>query len=96
MLLIYHDSEDAARESARILRSLGTPARRILEECVEHQEITRTRVSAALQALDNAGFVFVRELEPVFSTKVTVRPSLAGEEALEMLDLLDGTDHVGN
>lgn len=90
MLLLAHDSEASAKASALQLRSLGGHARRLLEECVEHQGITRKKVSTAATQLSDAGFVFIKEGLDHWSPECTITPSLAGEEALEMLEQLEG------
>ena len=48
--------------------------------------ITRTAVSLAALALEDAGFVFVRDKSDLFESKFDISPSLAGEEALEALE----------
>lgn len=76
-------------ELAAQLRSLGGAARRILEECVEHQEITRTKASKSAERLYDAGFLFIRETNLGFGSEVVLRPSLLGEEALEAIEKLE-------
>jgi hypothetical protein len=84
-MLLFHESEDEARAAAIVLRGLGGHARRLLEECVEQQELTRKKASAAARSLENAGFVFVRETSDLYDPSFIITPSLAGEEALEAL-----------
>lgn len=88
MVLIAHESEEAANHSAALLRSLGTPARKLLAECVEHQGVERTKLSKAANDLEDSGFVFVREIGGFYATGYSIKPSLFGEEALEALEVL--------
>lgn len=90
MILLAYESENDARTAAHELRGLGTRARKLLEECVEHQEVTRTKVSQAATQLSDAGFLFVSDIGDVWKEEFRLRPSLAGEEALEMLEMLEG------
>ncbi len=83
----FHEEIPEADLAAE-LRSLGGHARRLLAECVEHQEVTRTRSSKTAEQLYDAGFLFIREVTPVFGSEVILRPSLLGEEALEALEKL--------
>lgn len=89
MILLAHETEADVRSSAGILRDLGGRARRLLEECVEHQGVTRKSLSQAAQQLDEAGFVFVRETGYVGESSFAITPSLAGEEALEVLEVME-------
>lgn len=82
MLLLGHESIEAVRASALELKEMGPAARRLLSECVEHQGCSRTAISKSAQALEDAGFVFIREIGFLSLEKVQIRPSLAGEEAL--------------
>ena len=65
MLLLGHESIEAVRASALELKEMGPAARRLLSECVEHQGCSRTAISKSAQALEDAGFVFIREI-PAF------------------------------
>lgn len=85
-MLLAHESEEDARASAELLRGLGAHARRLLEECVAEQQLTRKQVSTAARLLENAGFIFVRDEGDIFEPKFVLTPSLAGEEALEALE----------
>jgi DNA-binding IclR family transcriptional regulator len=86
MLLIAHESLEAAQESASILRALGGAARRLLAECVEHTGVKRKTLSAAAHDLEAAGFLFVRDQSTIWSSEFDLVPTLAGEEALEVLE----------
>lgn len=85
-MLLGHETEDDVHASALLLRGLGGHARRLLEECVAEQQLTRKAVSAAARALENAGFIFVRDEADIFEPKFVLTPSLTGEEALEALE----------
>lgn len=89
MFLLAHETEEAAIASAVQLQGLGGHARRLLEECVKDQSVTRQKVSKAATQLSNAGFVFIKESADVWSTECTITPALAGEEALEMLEQIE-------
>ena len=76
-----------AEQLANQLKSLGTSARKILAEAVEHQEIQRTKVSKSAEALYDAGFLFIRDDGVGFGQPAVLLPSLLGEEALELLEV---------
>jgi DNA-binding MarR family transcriptional regulator len=90
MYLLIHESMEHAKESAERLKGMGAAARKLLEQCVEHQGVTRQRVSASAQALEDAGFVRIQD-GPSYpmDRSVVILPSLAGEEALQMLELIE-------
>jgi len=88
-LLLAYETVDDAIAAARVLQGLGAPARKLLAECTEHQGVTRTKLSRAADQLSDAGFVFLTESLDLFKPEWSIRPSLAGEEALEMLEQLD-------
>jgi hypothetical protein len=92
MVLLSHDSEEDARAAARVLRGLGGHARRLMAQCVEEQQLTRKSVSAAARALEDAGFLFVRDEGDLYEEAYALTPSLAGEEALETLELMEKAD----
>lgn len=81
----FFESDAALQQAAQDLRALSTPARRLLAQCVEAQELTRKAVSEAARALEDAGFVYVREIGHVMDREYRITPSLWGEEALEAL-----------
>lgn len=91
MILLAHDSEEDARASAEQLRQLGGHAKKLLAECVKDQELERKSLSATARALNDAGFIFVRDLSSYFEGRFVISPSLAGEEALEMLEKLEAS-----
>lgn len=82
----WYESVEQRDQAVVDLRALGGVALKILSECVEAQGIRRSRVSKAISALEDAGFVRVRELDPIFSTDVEVLPTLWGEEALDVYE----------
>jgi hypothetical protein len=75
-----------ARESAAILVTLGAPARKLLAEAVEAQGVKRRQLSKAAKNLEAAGFLFVLDTGDVWESQFELKPTLAGEEALEVLD----------
>lgn len=87
MLLLAYETEDDAKAAAHKLRLLGGRARKLLEECVEHQEVSRAKVSQTATQLSDAGFLFINDIGDLWKAEFKLRPSLAGEEALEMLEL---------
>ena len=72
------------------LRGLGPAARRLLAQCVEHTGVARQKASKSAEALEDAGFVHLRfsDVYPL-DKSVSILPSLAGEEAMEMLELME-------
>jgi len=80
---------DEAKEAGQRLAYLGPAARRLMGVLVEEQEVTRTGLSPAAMALEDAGFAFVKD-DPVFGGPARIRPSLAGEDALLWLDRARG------
>ena len=89
--LFFFESESEAMEAAHALEKLGGRAKKLLAECIEHQRITRKSVSEAARALENEGFIFIKESDDLFDKAVEMKPSLWGEEAMEVLEFL--TDH---
>lgn len=89
MLLLAHENMEAAEASARHLQSLGGHARKLLAECVEHQGVTRKSASRAAHQLSDAGFVFLTEGPDHWLPEWSLKPSLAGEEALELLEQIE-------
>lgn len=89
MPLLIHDDENAAQASAILLKGMGGAARRLLETCVEQSEVQRTALSAAAKALDGAGFILVHDEGLIVDDRFRLTPSLAGEEALEMLERME-------
>jgi hypothetical protein len=61
MLLIAHDSNEEAQESATILAALGSPARKLLAEAVEATGVKRKQLSKAARDLKTAELLFVRD-----------------------------------
>lgn len=86
MMLIAHESMEQARESAVILVKLGSPARKLLAEAVEATGVKRKQLSKAAKDLETAGFLFVRDSGNLWESQFELMPTLAGEEALEVLD----------
>jgi len=86
MMLIAHESMEQARESAVILVRLGSPARKLLAEAVEATGVKRKQLSKAAKDLETADFLFVRDSGNLWESQFELMPTLAGEEALEVLD----------
>lgn len=86
MVLIAHESIEAAQESAKILRALGAAARRLLAESVEHTGVKRKTLSVAARELETAGFIFIRDHSTIWTAEFDLVPTFAGEEALETLE----------
>jgi hypothetical protein len=89
LLVIAHEDIDGANASAAILRGLGGRARKLLEECVEHQGVKRSKLSPTAESLEEYGFVFIREDGDFMLQSFRIAPSLAGEEALEALEIIE-------
>lgn len=86
--LFFFESESEAIAAAHALEKLGGRAKKLLAECIEHQSITRKSISEAAKALENEGFIFIKESNDLFDKSVEMKPSLWGEEAMEMLEFL--------
>ena len=86
--LSFFETEAEAIAAAQSLDRLGSRAKKLLAECIEHQSITRKSVSEAAKALKNEGFIFINESNNLFDKSVEIKPSLWGEEAMEMLEFL--------
>ncbi|PKB13922.1 hypothetical protein [Janthinobacterium sp. 64] len=86
MMLIAHESMEQARESAVILVRLGSPARKLLAEAVEATGVKRKQLSKTAKDLETAGFLFVRDSGNLWESQFELMPTLAGEQALEVLD----------
>lgn len=89
IVLLAHESQADADNSAIALKALGPRARAFLAQCVEHQTLTRRTASALAEQLSDLGFIFIREHNDIFHKEVTITPSLLGEEALEALEGLE-------
>ena len=85
--LLGHESLADLERSTDDLAALSAPARKLLGQCVETQGLERSRPSPSALALEDAGFIFIREVRPGLDTAVRLTPSLAGEEALASYEL---------
>lgn len=86
MILLAHETFEDALESACVLNALGPYARKLLAACVETTGATRKQLSKAAKDLESAGFLFIREPDDPWNGEFYLKPTLAGEEALEILD----------
>lgn len=86
--LFFFESEAEAIAAAHALEKLGGRAKRLLAECIEHQSVTRKYVSEAAREFENEGFIFIKESYDLFDKSLEIKPSLWGEEAMEMLEFL--------
>ena len=86
MVLIGHESIQEAEESAQVLSRLGARSYKLLADCVESTGVKRKELSAAAKALEDAGFLFVRDIGNIWDSEFQLLPTLAGEEALLVLD----------
>jgi hypothetical protein len=93
-ILLGHDTHGDAVESARQLRSMATPACKLLRECVEHQGVKRKSLSAAARALEDAGFIFIRDIGSIWEERFSLTPSLVGEEALDLYERLNAPESM--
>lgn len=80
----FHNPTERWR-AANDLAALGGRCITALAELVEHQGVRRTQPSAMFENLSDHGFCFIRELNE-WSREVEIRPSLWGEEALELFE----------
>lgn len=86
--LFFFESESEAIAAAHALEKLGGRAKKLLAECIEHQGITRKSASTAARALESEGFLFITESDDIFDKSVEMKPSLWGEEAMDLLEFL--------
>jgi DNA-binding ferritin-like protein len=89
VFLLAYENEEECIAAAERLRALGGRARNLLAECVEHQGLTRTKRSKISDDLESAGFVFIKDSDDLYMQDIRISPSLAGEEALEMLEKIE-------
>ena len=83
----FFETLEEVQLAASELRAMGGAARKLLAECVEKQEITRTAISKAADSLHLAGFIFIRGGDQLFDRTYTLSPSLMGEDALLALEI---------
>lgn len=86
MILLAHESVEAAQQSARELQALGANARKLLAEAVEETGVRRKKLSKAAKDLESAGFLFIRDVGSQWDAEFELSPTLVGEEALDALD----------
>lgn len=89
--LFFFENEAEAIEAARVLEKMGAREKKLLGECIEHQILTRKSVSEAAKALEREGFISIRESDNFIDKPFQFTPSLSGEEAMSVLELL--TNH---
>lgn len=86
--LFWHDSESDVMQAAKTLGNLGARCRNRLEEIVMNQPVAKNKINLSESALDEAGFIWIRDTNPPWGPfKIT--PTLTGEEALEWLETMD-------
>lgn len=86
------ESQEALDLAVTDLKSCGARAIKLLEEVVEQSEVKRQKLSEATKTLESAGFIIARRTDE-YEESFIIRPTLAGEEALEALD--EERDSVG-
>ena len=88
---VFFEEDEDALNAAKQLKSLGSPARKLLSDCIAESVVTRRQASPSAEALCKAGLLFIRDTGDVFFKEVKLSPSLAGEEALDLLEFLEST-----
>lgn len=83
---LFYETASALGEAVEALRAMPVGARKLMAECMQHQEVIRRRVPLAAQLLEAAGFVLIRDIDDFFSLSFRISPTLAGEEALLALE----------
>jgi hypothetical protein len=78
-------SKEQREDAIAALRAMPKQTRRLLEQAVEHQELTRHELSESARQLESKGLIFCREGE-VWEPWI-ITPSLWGEEALHRLEI---------
>jgi hypothetical protein len=56
--------------------------------------VARTKISLAANQLSDAGFLFIHDVGDIWNEAFRLRPSLAGEEALEMLENIEESERA--
>lgn len=83
----------AFRALVRSFCALGATAFSLLAEAVEHQEITRKKLSKTVEGVEGLGFIIITEGDTFLEMPYRLRPSLMGEDVLlavdDMLDALE-------
>lgn len=74
------------RALVRSFCALGATAVSLLAEAVEHQEITRKKLSKMVDSLDNLGFLFISAGDAFLEMPYRIRPSLMAEDVLLAFD----------
>lgn len=62
---------------------LDKRSRKLLEECIEHQEVFKTSISKSMLLLEEHSFIFIRDESSLFEKKIVLKPTLLGEEYME-------------
>ena len=89
------DAEQKAefRALVRSFCALGATAFSLLAEAVEHQGITRKKLSKTVEDVESLGFIIITEGDKFLEMSYRLRPSLLGEDVLfavdDMLDTLE-------
>lgn len=80
----WFDSDEERKQAVEDLTAAGSAARRLLAQAVEHQILERTQLSQAAKLLSDLGFLQVMQAEDYWLERVILKPTLWGEEALEL------------
>ena len=62
---------------------LDARSRKLLEECIEHQEVVKTTISKTMLLLETCSFIIIHDVSSLFEKKIVLRPTLLGEEYME-------------
>lgn len=76
------------RKVVRAFCALGATAVALLAEAVEHQDITRKKLSKMVEGVENLGLVIISEGDAFLEMPYRIRPSLLGEDVLLAVDAL--------
>ena len=76
------------RKVVRAFCALGATAAALLAESVEHQEITRKKLSKMVEGVETLGLVIISEGDAFLEMPYRIRPSLLGEDVLLAVDEL--------
>ena len=89
--IFFETAADAERAAVQ-LAALPGRVRNLLAESVEHQELFRTRISAAAITLADAGFLRIRDVGQQWAPRFVLTPTLSGEEALACLEQMQADE----
>lgn len=85
---IFHESDADLQATIDVVKSLTGAQRKLINECIEHSGITRKKASAAAEAVNDMGLVFIRDQGSyaLGSQEVFISASVFAEEAINAIE----------